>query len=161
MHNRDQQPTSPERDAHEQWEACPQGELHNLVQRLDATQIQSRRRQMLSTAVVSSAVFACVVLALGSVMGPRSNGYGGIRCSECREHFTDYQLHVAGKQISQDADFLASMKTHLEKCTFCRGRFNAAYPDYSVNSAATTRPAITLALQPMFLSHRHAYQRTW
>lgn len=140
------------------WEACPTGELTHMVQRLDAKQNRARRKQIYGTALLSSAVFAGIVLAVGSLMGPGGNGYGGIRCAECRDHFTDYQLHIAGEQMSNDAEFLLSMKTHLEKCTFCREKFNALYPDHRVANAAAMRPAITFALQPMFaIGHQPTY----
>ena len=104
-----------------------------------------------STALVSTAVFACVVfgsLGVSSVLDPRSTG--GISCEYCRNHLAEYYPHAAGELVHDDAEFVASMKTHLEKCTFCRGKFNAMYPELSTASLST-RPTLALAMQPMLV----------
>jgi len=139
------------------WEACPAGELSHMVQRLDATQRRARSKQVLRTALLSTAVFACVAFVAGSLMSPASNLYGGIPCSYCRDHFTDYQLHVAGERIQEDAAFVSSMKTHLEKCVFCRGKFNTRYPDQRIADLVATRPAVLIAMQPVFAIGQQAW----
>jgi len=111
------------------WEVCPTGELTQMVHRLDASQRRARSKQVYGTALVSTGVFACVVLALGSFMGPSGNHYGDISCSTCRNHIPDYALHLTGELVLENVDLVASMKTHLEKCSFCRARYNALYPN--------------------------------
>jgi len=151
------------------WEACAAGELTQMVRRLDASQRHARRKQVYTTALLSTGVFACVVLAVGSLVGPARNLYGGISCRYCRSHFAEYQPYVAGegdlagegvagRKADHDADFVGSMKTHLEKCTFCRAKFNAMYPDQRIAGTVMTRPlAVTIAVQPMFaIGHRVA-----
>ncbi|MEM8945955.1 MAG: hypothetical protein AAGD11_12335 [Planctomycetota bacterium] len=140
----------------EQWNACSGGELTKLVGRLDARQRSAQRKQVLGTALVSTGVFACVVLALGTFMdGGSSQQYGGIACSVCRQHLADYQLHLLGESKFEDGEMLASVKTHLEKCTFCRGKFNAMYPDQQIGSIGQSRQAMLIALQPAF-AYKHA-----
>ncbi len=132
------------------WEACAPGELTKMVHRLDASQRRSSRKQVYRTALISSAVFACVVFALGSIMGSGSSQYGGISCSYCRGHLAEYYPHASGQLDHQDAAFVTSMMTHLEKCTFCRSKFNSMYPDLALRNATTTRPLVVSAMRPMF-----------
>lgn len=141
---------SDERQSIDQWDTCSPGELTKLVHRLDARQRSARRKQVLNTALVSTCVFACVVLALGSFVNRGGTHYGGIACSVCRDHLTDYQLHLIGESTFDDAELLTSMKTHLEKCKFCRGKFNTLYPEQRISNSITKRRAILIALQPNF-----------
>jgi hypothetical protein len=177
------------------WEACPEGELTQMVRRLDASQRWAVRKQVYTTALISTGVFACIVFAVGSLWGPDSTLYGRITCRFCRDHFSDYQLSlvagalvagdagvesagvagagVAGAGVAsagvagagQDAALLLNMKTHLEKCTFCRSRFNDAYPDHRIAAATLARPLVAgslvtglrsaLVQQPMFAIGQH------
>ncbi len=134
----------------DQWDACPGGELTQMVHRLDASQRRARSKQVFKTALVSTAVFACVVLAFGSVVGSVGPQYGGISCSYCRNHLAEYHPHVAGELVHQNAAFVASMKTHLEKCKLCRGKFNVMYPELSIAASTANRPAIEFVVRPMF-----------
>ncbi len=141
----------------DQWDACNPGELTNLVHRLDGRQRAAHRRQILNTALVSTIVFACVVLSLGSFLG-KSGHYGGIACSECREHIPAYQLHLIGQSKLEDEDLLASMKIHLQKCKMCRSEFNTLYPEQRITVSSTTRPVLVLALQPAWIAE-HSMDR--
>ena len=134
----------------DQWEACPTGELTQLVDRLDAAQRRARSRQVYGTALASTAVFAVVVLALGSFFEPSGSNYGGINCAYCRNHLPDYYPHLTGEVVLADAEFVASMKVHLEKCTFCRSKFRSLYPDFELTRTNATRPAIAVATLPQF-----------
>ena len=127
-------------DYEDQWDACPPGELSKMVHRLDASQYRARNQQVIKTALISSAVFACVVLALGSLAGPRGAQFGGINCDFCRSHMAEYQPHAAGEVVHQDTDFISSMKTHLEHCPICREKFNAMYPEQSLSMAYVLHP---------------------
>ena len=147
MTNKDRQHTG--RDD-VQWEACPAGELTQLVDRLDAAQRHARRKQVYGTALISTAVFAGVVLVLGSVVGSGRANYGGINCAYCRNHLAEYYPHLTGDVVLSDAQFVASMKTHLEKCTFCRAKFRSLYPDFELTGAFAGQPAIAFALLPRF-----------
>ncbi len=148
MANKDQQHV--ERQQDDQWDVCSPGELTQMVHRLDASQHRQRTRQVFRTGVISTAVFACVVMALGSIVGFGGSNYGDISCAFCRGHLAEYRPHVAGELIHQDATFVASMETHLENCRFCRGKFNEMYPNLSTASTASTRPTFEFAMQPMF-----------
>lgn len=145
-----------ERQHDDAWDVCPAGELTQMVHRLDASQRRARSRQVYKTALLSTAVFACVVLALGSVVGFGGSQYGGINCDFCRGHLAEYYPHAAGELVHQDAAFVTSMKTHLEKCQLCRGKFNTMYPDFS--TASTARPTMKIAMQPMFAVRRLSIQ---
>jgi len=136
------------RETTDPWEACPSGELGRMVQRLDTSQLRARRKQVFSTALLSTAVFACVVFVVGSMMDSNSTHYGGIACSYCCSHFDEYQPHVAGELVHEDAAFVTSMRVHLEKCSFCHDRFNATYPGLlSAGCAPSTRPVALVALR--------------
>ncbi|NOZ39092.1 MAG: hypothetical protein GXP24_02555 [Planctomycetes bacterium] len=148
MASKDQQHVDRPQD--NQWDVCPPGELTQMVHRLDASQRRQRTKQVLRTGLISTAVFAFVVMALGSIVGMGNSNYGGISCAFCRSHLAEYQPHVAGELIHQDDAFVASMKTHLENCTNCRGKFHAMYPDLSVSSVSTNWRTFGFAMQPMF-----------
>lgn len=136
------------------WEACSPGEFGKLVHRLDARQRSVRRRQVLSTALVSTVVFACAVLTLGSFLGDNPTHYGGIACSTCREHLSDYQLHLVGESTFEDEELLASMKIHLEKCSLCQSKFNGMFPEQRITASDATKPVLMFALQPSWLAHQ-------
>ena len=124
------------------WEPCPPGELSRMVQRVGATADLQRRRQLYKTALLSTALFACVVLAVGSLM-PSNNHYGGIACSVCRGHIPEYVAHVENEKLMDDADLLASVKLHLEKCKFCQQWSEVRYPDLlSATLGTAGRPAM-------------------
>lgn len=167
----------PSGDEHnEQWEACPSGQLTGMVRRLEASQRRAQRKQVFNTALLSTAVFAIVVLAAGTWMGPASTSYGGIRCSVCRANFDAYNTHLSSRQLvlgegglkelapadavngelagsdlgngklgNMNAAFITSMQIHLEKCSFCRERFQAKYPDQPLTASARRQPAVVLA----------------
>ncbi len=132
----------------EQWDACPGGELMQMVHRLDASQRRARGMQVAKTALLSTAVFACVVLALGSFMGSGDLQLGGIHCDYCQGRLAEYYPHAAGELVHEDATFVTSMETHLENCEFCRGKFNAMYPELNTTgtpgNTATLRPLLAL-----------------
>lgn len=140
--------------AGDQWDACPTGELSQMVDRLDAVQRRARSKQIYGTALASTAVFAVVVLALGSFFEPSGSNYGGINCAYCRNHLPDYYPHLTGEVELDDAEFVASMKVHLEKCTFCRAKFRSLYPDFDLSRTSATRPAIVIATLPQFTMGR-------
>ncbi len=141
----------------DQWDACSPGELTKLVHRLDYRQRAAHRKTVLNTALVSTIVFACVVLSLGSFLD-QSSHYGGIACSQCREHIPEYQLHLIGQSSFEDEDLLASMKIHLQKCKLCRTEFNTLYPEQRITVSSTTRPVLMLALQPAWIAE-HSIDR--
>ncbi len=132
----------------DEWQQCPSGELTKMVHRLDASQRRSRNRQVLRTATMSTALFAGVVIALGSWMSARDASYGGISCSQCRDGMAEYHSSVAGEFKMADSAFATSMRTHLNQCTFCRSRFEALYPEPGTARTTLTRPKIMLALHP-------------
>ncbi len=137
------------------WEACASGELSQMVRRLDGTQIRARRKQVFSTALLSTAVFACLVFVVGIMTGP----YGGIRCSYCHSHMAEYYAHTTGKIVHEDSAFVGSMKIHLEKCAICRGKFGQMYPDMqAAGRSPVARPVTFEDLQPTFVAMA---QRSW
>ena len=127
------------------WDACPAGELTQMVHRLDASQRRARSLQVGKTALLSTAVFACVVMVLGSFMGSSSLQFGGIDCETCQSDLAEYYLHAAGELVHEDAAFVTSMETHLEQCEFCREKFHAMYPELNMTGTATLRPLLTVA----------------
>jgi|GEM_PF-3047968 len=138
------------------WEACPTGEISRMADRIEATQRHRRRKQVFGTALASTALFACVVLVVGSLWGPSNSFYGSLACSQCRSHFNEYQAHLAGQAPLPDADLVSSMQIHLEKCVLCQGRFNALYPGLLTTSGMpATRPGNLLKM-PTWLAMTRA-----
>ena len=136
------------------WDTCSPGELGKMVHRLDAQQRSVRRRQVLSTALVSTGVFACAVLTLGSLLDNSATYYGGIACSTCKQHMSDYQLHLVGESTFADEELLASMKVHLEKCKFCKDKFNGMFPEQRITLNTATKPVLMFALQPSLMANQ-------
>ena len=132
------------------WEECPAGELTQMVTRLDAAEQRRRSKQIYGTALISTVVFAGVVLAMGTFFDSGTTNYGGIDCAYCRNHLAEYFPHLNGDAVLEDAQFVASMKTHLEKCTFCRAKFRSLYPNFELSHRRATRPVLTVALLPQF-----------
>lgn len=138
------------------WDTCSPGELGKMVHRLDAQQRGVRRRQVLNTALVSTGVFACVVLSLGSFLGNDATHYGDIACSICKKHMSDYQLHLVGESSFEDETLLASMKVHLEKCKLCQSKFNTMFPEQRITLNTATKPVLMFALQPSLMVNSQA-----
>lgn len=112
----------------EHWQECPPGELTQMVTRLDRSQRRARHRKLAGVVLGSSAAYAAVVLALGSWMSSQGTIFGGISCSYCVDHFEAYSEHLQSIRVSDDAEFLASMRTHIEKCALCRSKFQSRFP---------------------------------
>ena len=151
-----------QRDDHrrdEQWDACPAGELTQMVHRLDASQRRARGKQVAKTALLSTAVFACVVLALGSFMGSGDMQFGNINCDYCQSHLAEYYPHAAGESVHEDATFVTSMETHLENCEFCREKFSAMHPELNT-TGNTTRLHPLLAVGQLVIPSTSA-RRYW
>ncbi len=96
------------------WQACPPGEVTELVGRLRA-----RRRHETLRQVALGTTALCLVLIAGSslihrVLTPAEPNFGGITCTEVAEHTEAY---VAG---TLDADLARRIDVHLGQCTFCR-----------------------------------------
>ncbi len=132
------------------WDACPAGELTQMVHRLDASQRRTRSLQVGKTALLSTAVFACVVMVLGSFMGSSSLQFGGIDCETCQSRLAEYYPHAAGELVHEDVDFVASIETHLKECEFCREKFYAMYP--ALNTTRTTTLRLRLAFAQLSIS---------
>ncbi len=151
MTSKDRQLDTPQSD---QWDVCPSGVLTQMVSRLDATQRSASRKQVFRTALLSTAVFTCVVLSIGSIFGSRGAQFGGINCAFCQGHLAEYYPHAVGEVVLQDAAFVKSMETHLEECSFCHKKFIQMYPDLPENSTAaamaTNGIVFGVAMRPIF-----------
>ncbi len=96
------------------WEACPAGEVTELVGRL-----RSRRRHETFRQVAIGTAALCLVLIAGStlvhrVLDPAEPNFGGITCSEVTKHAEAY---VAG---TLDDELVRRIDVHLGQCTYCR-----------------------------------------
>ncbi len=97
-----------------EWQACPSGEVAELVGRLRA-----RRRHETFRQVALGTAALCLVLIAGSALihrgfKPADPNFGGITCTEVAEHAEAY---VAG---TLDADLTQRIDMHLSRCPFCR-----------------------------------------
>ena len=110
------------------WDACSQGELTQMVTRLDAAKRRANRNRSYGSTLVCTALFAVVAFSVGSLLDSGGHLFGGIRCAECKSNFEAYHGHLTEASLIADAKLLASMETHLAKCAVCRDRFNRTYP---------------------------------
>ena len=118
---------------HNDWKPCQPGELSRMARRLDAVERRARYRQLVSTGLLSMSLFAVGVILIGGVAVFREPNFGGIRCSECLAHAEEYHEHLLGETLMADLTLVGQMKTHLELCDRCRGKFYQAYPDVAAS----------------------------
>ena len=148
------------RDAQsDEWGPCAQGELGRLANRLKANQVRASRKRMYKATLVSTALFAGVILVVGSFWGRVGFQYGGISCKECYSHFAEYRDHLTEVKLLADANLAESMKTHLDKCWLCNNKFNKEYPGVLSARALAPKAPLLVALQPQFAipSHQSLY----
>ncbi|MCG8448088.1 MAG: hypothetical protein MI725_00730 [Pirellulales bacterium] len=132
------------------WDVCPTGELSQMAARLDAAQRRASRNRLYGGTLACTALFAVVVLSVGSFLNSDGVKHGGIGCRECMSNFAAYHDHLTEANLLADAKLIASMATHLEKCDLCRGEFNAAYPGVLVSNLSAVGRPLQVAMLPRF-----------
>ncbi len=112
------------------WNDCPQGELSQMVCKLEASQTRARSKKLVQTGLLGTLLVAAGVVVSGSLLTSNgTRGYGGISCAECKSHFAEYHAHQTGSELLEDLGLATSMAAHLAECQSCRSRFNENYPD--------------------------------
>ncbi|MDC0935756.1 hypothetical protein OAS39_05680 [Pirellulales bacterium] len=139
-------------DSNAQWDACPDGALLEMADRLNA---ERRRRETLRLAAaggIGAAAIAVAILTTGVLRSDHMK-YGGITCAQCQSHFVPYHALKTGGESAFPIDGITTenMGMHLADCGICRGMFQAAYPGVLEVSAAGPRyspPPLALLSRP-------------
>lgn len=124
-----------DRESQSDWDACPQGELSQMVRGLDAAQSRARNRKLYKIGTLSMLLVACGIVVGGSFVEQNGLQGGGITCTECGSHFAEYHGHITGEGQLNDLTLASSMAAHLAGCSHCRSRFNKDYPGVLESSA--------------------------
>lgn len=132
----------------ESWEPCAQGELGAMATRLVEAKHRASRKRMYKATVATTALFACVILVVGSLWGRVGFSHGGISCWECASHFAEYHDHLTEAKLMEDAEMAESMQAHLEGCWLCRRKFNSDYPGVFATTPQSLKRPQLIALLP-------------
>ncbi len=139
------------------WNDCPQGELSQMVRKLDAAQSLTRTKKLVQTGFLSMLLVAGGVVAGGVLFTSNSMTYGGISCTECQGHFAEYHGHMTGSELLEDLGLVKSMDAHLAICQYCHDRFNENYPgvlsasiSISTQHVIRSLPLLAVSRQPTF-----------
>ena len=129
---------------HNEWQACPPGEVGRLVHRLqDRHRALATQRRMV--AAVLLLMTACTGYYFVGVLPNAEPNYGGIVCSRLHELAPQYMAKTL------NADTSGRIQLHLAHCKSCRDKLN----EMSMNSASrVTRPHEEIALTA---HNRHAH----
>ncbi len=144
-----------EENTHDNWQACPPGELTRMVGRLAARERRARFKQLASSGLLSMLLFAAGAILVGGFVIYEEPTFGGISCTDCLAHAVEYHDHLLGKSSMTDVELVAMIETHLKKCDHCRTRFLKAYSDVSLEQLTNTDlrlapllPTFAVALAP-------------
>jgi len=129
------------------WKDCPQGQLTQMVRKLDASRSLAQTKKLVQTGLLSMLLVAGVVVVGGGLFTSNAMTYGGITCTECQGHFAAYHGHMAGSELLEDLGLVKSMDMHLANCQYCQDRFNENYP--GVLSASISISTLPVVLRPM------------
>jgi hypothetical protein len=111
------------------WQACPSGELTQMVGRLNARERRARFAQLASSGLMSMLLFAAGAILVGGFVIYQEPMFGGISCTDCLSHANEYHDHLLGSSPMADVELASQIETHLEECLCCRTKFGQAYPD--------------------------------
>lgn len=134
------------------WEPCAEGQLSQVVARLNRSERNKRARQLASTATVSLVLFAVGAIVVGGFVFYQEPQFGGIGCTECLAHAAEYRDHVTGTTLMADVELASRIEAHLAKCGCCKAKFNEAYPGVTLATLGTENPG----LRPMRLAFSFA-----
>ena len=144
-----------EENTHDNWQACPPGELTRMVGRLGARERRARLRQLASSGLLTMLLFAAGTVLFGGFVIYEEPMFGGISCTDCLGHAAEYHDHLVGKRPIVDVGLVAAIETHLKKCDSCRAKFHQAYPDIPLEQLTKTDlrlgpllPTFAVALAP-------------
>ncbi len=144
-----------EENTHDNWQACPPGELTRMVGRLGARQQRARFRQLAVNGLLSMLLFAAGAILVGGFVIYEEATFGGITCTVCLGQAAEYHDHLVGKSPMTDVKLVAMIETHLKKCDSCRAKFHQAYPDVPLEQLTKTvlrlgplLPTFAVALAP-------------
>ena len=142
-------------NTHDNWQACPPGELSRMVGRLGARDRRARFRQLASSGMLSMLLFAVGAILVGGFVIYEEPMFGGISCTDCLGHAVEYHDHLISKSLMADVELVAMIETHLKKCASCRTKFHQAYSDVPLDQLTKTDlrlvpllPTFAVALSP-------------
>ncbi len=108
----------PKKQQHDDaWDACPRGEVSQLVQGLHA---QRKQQSIVRAATIAACLLLIGVVGLFALPNsePRQPNYGGIVCSKVVQHARAF---IDG---SLDAEIADRIRVHLGECKGCRDKIN-------------------------------------
>ncbi len=114
---------------HEDWQACPPGELARMTARLDARLRGARFKPLAVTALMSFLICAVGTILLGGFLFYSEPTFGGIACTDCLSHADEYHGYLVGKNPTMDPSLVKKIEKHLNECDYCRMKFHESYPD--------------------------------
>ncbi len=142
-------------NSHDDWQACPPGEISRMVGKLDARERRARFRQLASSGLLSMLLLAAGAILVGGFVIYEEPTFGGISCTDCLGHAVEYHDHLVGNGPMADVKLVGRIEKHLELCLCCRVKFQQAYPDVPLEQLATTDlrfrpllPMLAVALSP-------------
>lgn len=105
-------------NARDDWQACRDGEIVQLVD-----QLKRRRRQAVGrNAALAGVLLAIMLLGGYTLLGlgrPTKSVHAGMACGDVMQHAEEY---LAGKL---DAEMAEHIRQHLEECPTCRQKIAA------------------------------------
>jgi hypothetical protein len=134
---------------HDDWQACPPGELTRMVGRLGARERRARFGQLASIGLLSMLLFAAGAILVGGFVIYDEPTFGGISCTDCLSHAGEYHNHLIGTAPMVDVELVGRIETHLEKCDCCREKFRQTYPGVLQDQVAASEMRFRLSL-PVF-----------
>ncbi len=151
--------TPNDRESLGDWNDCPQGELSQMVRKLNVSQTRARSKKLVQTGLLGTLLVAAGVVVGGALFAPGNTaGYGGISCTECKSHFAEYHAHLTGSELLEDLGLATSMAAHLVECQSCRSRFHENYPGVlQAGISTSTQPAILNFLPLLAASRQPAF----
>lgn len=127
---------------HDDWQACPPGELSRMTARLESLQRAARFKQLFGTGLLSMFLCAVAVVLLGGFVFFQEPTLSGISCADCQIHAVDYYDYLMGKNPTLDANLVKKIRKHLKKCRGCRAKFHQSFPDAPKDPLARCQPCL-------------------
>jgi hypothetical protein len=141
---------------HDDWQACPPGELARMAKRLDAGLRGARFSQLAVTGLMSLLICAAGIILLGGFVFYSEPTFGGISCTDCLAQADEYHGYLVGKNPTMDPDLAGKIKKHLQKCGYCRAKFHESYPDTPLGPLAQCQSHMPQCLATLSVAFKYA-----
>ena len=125
----------------DEWDACPQGELSQMVQTRNA----QRRRRVIDRVAMAAACLMTAVAVTGYIwglyipVGVQDSHVGGIACAEVVSQLPDYLQGNVNDSLRQ------RIATHLSGCPHCEAEYDRLNRASAISSVWRRMPLIALS----------------